>query len=256
MNETTQFFEQQNQQIKKHYKKLADNYNTSWTHSPEFVRAIGQECVKCLELKSTDLFVDIGCGTGFFTKEICDLAKLVNPALCVEPSQEMLEKLPVSTRLKAVLMDANDFIALPNKYDKILIKHAIHLIPNINLFLQQLYQRLNPKGILLLVIMSPQMEYPLFEAAFKKFNDSPPNPQLIARLVETAGFKTEITYFDYPITIEKTKYFQMIQNRFLTFLSTFNDREIEQGLEKLQQRYKDEKNLSFQEHYISIKAQK
>ena len=142
MSKATQSYYQQNEQINKHYERLANNYNYSWQHSPAFVRAVSQKCVKSLELKSTDLLVDIGCGTGLFSEQISEIAKLANPVLCVDSSSSMLENLPSCAGLKAILMDANNFIAIPNKYDKILIKHAIHLIPDRDDFLKQLYERL------------------------------------------------------------------------------------------------------------------
>ncbi|MGF1488479.1 MAG: class I SAM-dependent methyltransferase [Prochloraceae cyanobacterium] len=256
MSQTKRSDYPQNEQIKKHYEKSAKSYNKSWQHSSDFVRALSKKSLECLELKSLDKFVDICCGTGLFTKEICDLAGLVNPVLCVDTSAEMLEKLPNSPLLKPILMDANDFIAIPEKYDKILIKHAIHMINNRELFLKKLFSRLNDRGIFLLIIMSPQMEYPLFEAAYERFNRSPPNPEKIAQLVQTPGFKTKIEPFTYPITIEKNKYFQMLKDRFLSFLYSFTDREIQIGIEELKQKYENEEIISLQEKYVFIIAKK
>ncbi len=55
---------------------------------------------------------------------------------------------------------------------------------------------------------------------------------------------------------EKNKYFQMVENCFLTFLSTFNDKEIQLGLDELKRRYKELEQIKFQEKYVFIKAQK
>ena len=55
-------FYQQEQQIKKHYEKVADNYDVFWDDSANIVDFYSNQIVKYLDLKSTDIFVDIGCG--------------------------------------------------------------------------------------------------------------------------------------------------------------------------------------------------
>ena len=62
-------------------------------------------------------------------------------------------------------MDAIDFASQAEKFDKILIKEMIRHISDKPKLIANLLKRLNAGGILLLILLPPTIEYPLFESA-------------------------------------------------------------------------------------------
>jgi len=65
----TESFYQQRKSIKNHYDKIADNYDELFDNSSQIIEFYSKKIVKYLDLKSTDIFGDLGCGTGIYTKK-------------------------------------------------------------------------------------------------------------------------------------------------------------------------------------------
>ncbi len=250
-------FYQQSEKVKSHYEKISKSYNNSWEYSDDFIQFISKNIAQNLELKSTDTLVDIGCGTGIYTKRISALANLNNPTIYVDPSKDMIEQVPLNNKARCLIMSAEEFTKRKDEnYNKILMKHMLHFIENRSNLIKDLFNRLPNNGILLLVMMPPVTNHPLFKAAIKRYKDLQPQYKDIITLFENTGFKTSIKLIDYPVTIEKNKYFKMIENYYLTLLSSFNEKEIQAGVNELKIKYKKSKTLNFNERYIFIKGQK
>ncbi|NER97468.1 MAG: class I SAM-dependent methyltransferase, partial [Symploca sp. SIO1B1] len=154
---------------KNHYTNIANIYDNLWSYSPEYIKFTTQKIIEHLHLISTDTLVDIGCGTGIYSKEILKHIQLQQPIICVDPSAEMLEKIPANSRLNPIKMDGVRFSQELGFYDKIFLKEAIHYIEEKFLLFQNLWQRLTPGGIFLLLLLPPTIEYPLFAKALELY---------------------------------------------------------------------------------------
>ena len=156
-----------NQRIKNHYSNIAHNYDELWTYNPDFIKFVAKNIIEKLDLQVNDRLVDLGCGTGLFTKAISEQIQLKLPILCVDSSSEMLEQIPVNNSYKPLIMDAVEFSNNAKKLDKILLKEMIHHVPDKNKLIANIFNSLNPGGIFLLILLPPTIEYPLFELAKK-----------------------------------------------------------------------------------------
>ena len=56
--------------IQNHYQTLANKYDKFWGSSPEFINFLTQKIIESLKLVSTDILVDLGCGTGIYSQAI------------------------------------------------------------------------------------------------------------------------------------------------------------------------------------------
>ena len=110
-----------------------------------------------------------GCGTGIYTKKIRDIAQLINPVLCVDISAKMLGKIPDNAQFKPILMDAVEFSEQPRQYDKVLMQGMLHHVKDIDGLIENLFCRLNSHGKILTIGIPRDIEYPLFNAALKRF---------------------------------------------------------------------------------------
>lgn len=64
--------------IQEHYQKLANQYDDFWANSSEFIDFLSQAIIEHLQLKITDILVDLGCGTGIYGKAIRTQINLEN----------------------------------------------------------------------------------------------------------------------------------------------------------------------------------
>ena len=249
-------FYQQTKQIKNHYDKIADNSDEILDNSSEMVEFYSKKIVKYLALKPTDIFVDLGSGTGVYTKKIRDIVQLINPILCVDISAKMLEKIPDNLQFKPIVMDARLFVEQSKKYDKVLMQKMLHHIKDIKGLIENLFDRLNPGGKILTIGIPRNIEYPLFDAAFKRYQEFHPVGNQIRDIFTKAGFKLTRELIKYPVSIEKHKYLDLIRNRYISTLSSFSEGEIEEGIKELEQKYSQASHLNFNECFIFLLAAK
>jgi trans-aconitate methyltransferase len=243
----------QNQQ---HYQKIGSLYNNLWYYSEEYIKFMTTNIIEYLRLKPTDTLADLGCGTGIYAKSILKQIQLDNPIICVDSSEKMLEQIPGSPQYKIIVSDAIDFLSLPKVYNKILIKEAIHHINNKELLFSRLFQRLTNDGIFLLILLPPNIDYPLFDEALRRYEKSQPHYSNLANMLEKVGFNVSVNFVEFLLTIPKSKYFQMVENRYMSLLSFFDDKQLAEGLVEMSQKYAQQSILEFPDRFVFITASK
>ena len=243
--------------IKGHYDKLSSMYDDLWLYSEEFVDFISEKTIDFLEIKKSDILVDLGAGSGIYSKGIKRKIELTNDIICVDISDKMLEpvKLP---GYKTIAEDAIQFSERQITYDKIFVKEMIHHISDNQKqeLLNNIYSNLSKGGIFIILLLPPTIEYPLFNDAIKLYEKEQPHYNIIAEKMNKAGFKTDIEFIKYPLNIDKNQYFKMVKNRYMSTLSNFSNLEIEQGISEMEDKYKNHKHLSFDDVFVVIKGQK
>lgn len=242
--------------IQNHYQNLAKQYDDFWGCSPDFIQFLTKNIINFLKLSYTDILVDLGCGTGIYSQAILSQITLENPVICVDPADKMLAKIPANSHYQTLVKDAVEFAYTPGKYDKILLKEMIHHIEDKDKLLQGLFERLNHEGILLIILLPPTIEYPLFEDALSVYESVQPHYNYLVNICQEIGFQTTVNFVEYSVSISKEKYFNMVQNRYMSLLSRFDDDQIKQGLIEMSKKYNNLSNLEFCDRFIFISAQK
>ncbi len=242
--------------IDTHYRRLAGRYDDFLYYSPEFVRTLTSKMIDMLELEKSDTLVDLGCGTAMYSLDILKQLPLDSEIIGVDPYPEMLANIPVGSGVRPLEADALSFSKAPGVYDKILIKETIHHIPETEALFGNLHERLGDGGILLLVHVPPNVEYPLFEKALERCRDWHANPDDLEAGLDAAGFEVERDELRYTHSIPKEKYFEMVENRYMSALTSLSDSEVEQGLEEMEEEYKETDILRFVDHFDYLKAVK
>ncbi|ADE15776.1 Methyltransferase type 11 [Nitrosococcus halophilus Nc 4] len=242
--------------IQTHYQRLAERYDNFLYYSPDFVRQLTSKMIEKLALNQDDVLVDLGCGTGIYSLDILEQVPLKNPVIGVDPFPEMLAQIPEEAPIERVAEDALDFSARPGTYNKILIKETIHHIDDRKALFKNFYQRLAPEGILLLVHVPPNVEYPLFSKALERCLNWHANPDELVSLLEDETFQVERDTLVYRHSLPKEKYFEMVASCYMSVLSSFEEEELKAGLQEMESTYADREILEFNDRFDFITAKK
>lgn len=237
-----------------HYTRLAKDYDDFLYYSPEFVRTLTSKMIDKLQLTEDDTLVDLGCGTCMYSLDILKQVSLKKPVIGVDPYPEMLAKIPENAPIERVAMDGLEFSSKPGTYSKILIKETVHHIGDRDKLFANLYQRLAPNGILLLVHVPPDVQYPLFEKALKRCMNWHADPDELGEQLNRAGFRVVRDAVDYPHAILKEQYFKMVDSCYMSALTSMSKEELCEGLIEMERKYNDIAVLEFIDHFDYLVA--
>ncbi|MCW5211620.1 class I SAM-dependent methyltransferase [Desulfobulbus sp. TB] len=239
-----------------HYNKLASKYNEIWAKSQNLIDKISIEIIQHLQIDvNHDQIVELGSGTGIYSKAINNLYKPNKNIICVDPSEKMLNKIN-STQIKIICKDAISFSINKIEYNKIFMKEVIHHIRKKDLLFKNIYHQLPQNGILLLILLPKEIKNPLFIEALNMYKKLQPDYHDLEVKLIKQGFQVTTDFFDYHMSVDKIEYFKMIKMRYMSFLSCFSDKEIENGINSIKEIYKNDKILSFNYRLVFITAKK
>jgi len=225
--------------MKEHFDKIAEDYERLWFFSEDYHRWMKHYILGFLDLKINDKFVDIGGGTGKYTLELARATKICNEPICVEPSS-MADIAARNDSLIVYNETANDFVKRDKRYNKVLIKEAIHHFPNRKRFFKELYKKMNDNGIFLIVTRPSKIKMPFFNKLKKLFYRGQPDFRDIVLDLKDSGFKTDVVIDTYKIKISKSRWYELLRGRFMSDLSKLTDEAIEDGIKELEKILKDE----------------
>lgn len=223
-----------------HYERLADKYDENWAYSPEFVEWMTGNIIRRLKpVPGESRVLDVGCGTGLYARGMADHASVV---VCADLSAAMLGQLPDDHRLVPLVAGAEELIEgkvrLPHDgYDAILMKEVIHHVADPQQVLADLPRLLRRGGRVLVVMLPSDINYPLFGAALSLFRERQPVPEDIEAAMVGSGLETELTYEEFPLVFSVERYAQMVRNRYMSLLASFNDEELAAGISEIRHKH-------------------
>ncbi|MFQ5700111.1 MAG: class I SAM-dependent methyltransferase [Myxococcota bacterium] len=235
-----------------HYRRLANRYDEFLLYSPDFVRALTSKMIEMLELQPDEVLVDLGCGTGIYSSDILRQVPLKTEVVGVDPIEEMLKLIPPESGIRPVCQDALEFSREPNRFDKVLMKEAIHHVDDRRSLLAGLRQSLPRGGRILLVHVPPKVQYPLFRAALERCERWHADPDELEALMRELGYAVERDAVDYAHAIPRDSYLAMVENRYMSALSSFSDEELAAGLAEMRESYAEWPVLEFIDHFDFI----
>jgi ubiquinone/menaquinone biosynthesis C-methylase UbiE len=238
-----------------HYDRLAPSYDENWAAYNEAFNAwMSEHILERLDLRADDRVIDLGCGTGIFSRAI---AARVREVICADPSAEMLAQLPETHgALAPVQASAEDVasgrVGLPYDHvDGILIKEALHHVNDRETVINGLARLLAPGGRMLVVTLPTVISYPLFRRALEVFTERQPDPADIAAAMQAAGLAVDVTYDTYRREFTRERYVTMVRDRHMSLLSTFDDAELENGISEIERDHPEEV-LEFDDRFAFV----
>ncbi|GLZ52070.1 class I SAM-dependent methyltransferase [Actinomycetospora sp. NBRC 106378] len=245
-------------QLADHYRRLAATYDEHWTYDPEYVRGFARAMAGALRLHPGDGVVDVGCGTGLYTRQLADDLQPLRPIAAVDPTAAMLDRVPVSRLLRPVLASAEDLasgrvsLPVPGSVDAVLVKEAIHHVPDRAGTLRGLAGLLSDHGRMLVVMLPRTIAHPLFAAAHDRFEALQPDPTEIADALTTAGLRASVSRRTFHVAIDRERYVRMLESRYMSVLGEFSEAELAEGIAQFRHAYREEPVLRFEDHFAFV----
>ena len=214
-------------------KSLKNWDNKTWLSSQKYIQTFNKFLLNQVKLDKNSRILDVGCGRGRIVANLSNKLRLLNKpiGLDIENHKDKSKKMIFKK------IDALTFVSKTKiTFDLILIKQTIHLLKRkqvIN-FLSNCKKKLNPNGKIIILSLDPKKnEIPTFSLMKKKLQISLNKDDELLRLILKTKFKIITKKFIYNVQILKTKYMQMIKDRYISTLLNFNNMQIKNGINEI-----------------------
>ena len=211
--------------------------NKTWLSSQKYIQTFNRFILNQVNLNKKSRILDIGCGRGKILSNLSNKLGLLNKpiGLDIENHKDKSKKIIFKK------IDALTFVSKTKiTFDLILIKQTIHLLKRKQAIklLSICKNKLNPNGKIIILSLDPKKnEIPAFSLMKKKLQISLNKDEKLFSLILKTKSKIITKKFIYDVRILKTKYLQMIKDRYISTLLDFNNRQIIYGLNEIKNDY-------------------
>ena len=218
-------------------KPLKNWDNKTWLSSEKYINSFNKFILKQVSLNKHSRILDIGCGRGKILGKLSNKLKLSKKpiGLDIENHKDKNKKIIFKK------IDALSFVSKTKiTFDLILIKQTIHLLKKkqATKLLSICKDKLNPKGKIIILSLDPKKnEIPKFQLMNKKLKISLKKDEKLFDLILKNQNKIIIKKFVFDVKILKTKYLQMIKNRYISTLLNFTNKQLDDGLNEIKKDY-------------------
>ena len=211
--------------------------NKTWLSSHKYIHLFNSFLLKQVKLDNNSRILDIGCGRGKILANLSFKLKLLNRPIGIDIENHKDK----SKKIIFKKIDALSYVAKTKAtFDLILIKQTIHLLKKKQAIklLSLCKNRLNPNGKIIILSLDPKKnEIPTFSLMKKKLTISLSKDEKIFNLILKNESKAIVKKFIYEVRILKTKYLQMIKDRYISTLLNFTDKQIKNGIVEIKNDY-------------------
>jgi len=218
-------------------KPLKNWDNKTWLSSKKYIYSFNKFILRQIKLNKESKILDIGCGRGKILANLSNKLRLSNKPIGIDIENHKDK----STKMIFKKIDALSFISKTKiTFDLILIKQTIHLFKKKQVIklLSLCKNKLNPNGKIIILSLDPNKnEIPTFSLMKKKLTISLNKDEKLFDLILKNQSKIIIKRYVYEVRILKTKYLQMIRNRYISTLLDFTDKQIKDGIVEIRNDY-------------------
>ena len=228
--------------------------NKTWLSSKKYIKYFNIFLLKQTRLNKESKILDIGCGRGKIIGSLAAQLNFKNKPVGIDTVHHK----DLNHRIDFVKTDAISYLKKnKKKYDLVLIKQTIHLIPisKIKLMIDLCKKSLNKKGKLIIMTLETENnQIPCFELMKKELDKNLKKDKKIIKKIKKFLPKIVTKKFLYRVEISKLKYIEMIQKRYISTLLKLNGKEISNGVNEIKRSFK--KNIKFLDILICFKYTK
>ena len=232
-------------------KRIIKNWdNKTWLSSQNYIDSFNNFLIKNIKINSKFKILDIGCGRGKILGSLSTKLKLKEKPLGIDIVNHKDRDKRINFKRVNIL---NFSLRKDQKFDLILIKQTIHLMKfdEIKRLLKLLKKKLNPNGkIFIFTLDTGKNEIPTFKLMKLKLNQSLQRDRKILKIITNLYPYRIKKKFIFNAKISKKKYLKMIKSRYISTLIPFSKKQLDQGIQEIELRYKNV--LKFKDKLICI----
>ena len=224
--------------------------NKTWLSSENYINSFNNFLIKNIKINSSFKILDIGCGRGKILGTLSSRLKLKDKPLGIDIINHKDRDRRINFKKINVL---NLSLKNNQKFDLILIKQTIHLMKfdEIKRLIKLLKKKLNSDGkILIFTLDTNKNEIPTFKLMKQKLNQSLQRDKKILKIITNLYPQRVKKNFIFNVKISKKKYIEMIKSRYISTLIPLSKKQLDQGVEEIELRYKN--ILRFKDKLICI----
>jgi ubiquinone/menaquinone biosynthesis C-methylase UbiE len=232
--------------------KLLKNWdNKTWLSSISYINLFNNFLLKKKKLNKTSKILDIGCGRGKIFGSLSRKFKLINKPIGIDPVIHKDVDKSIDFRSENIF---KFFKSSQNKFDLIMIKQTLHFfnkdkrIKLINIC----KKKLKKNGVLIIFsLVTENNQIPCFKLMKQKLNRGLERDSRMIKATSKLLIDYQIDIFKFKVSITKSKYIQMLKQRYISCLINLNRYQISNGINEIKKLF--DKKINFVDKLISIK---
>ena len=221
-------------------KQLKNWDNKTWLSSKRYILSFCKFLKKKIKIDKKTRILDIGCGRANIISFLQKKYRFRNKPVGID----VVKNYNTKNNIIFKKVDAIKYLKKSDqKFDLILIKQTIHFFSKTKLdfLLDIAIKKLNKKGhILIFSLKTKNNKIPSFKRMKIKLILSLKKDENLIKRVKKRFNKYKISYFDFKVSISKSKYIKMIKNRYISCLLNVTNRQLNKGIDEIKLKFKNQ----------------
>jgi ubiquinone/menaquinone biosynthesis C-methylase UbiE len=220
-------------------KSLKNWDNKTWLSSKKYINSFNNFLKSKINFKRDTRILDVGCGRANIVSTLQKKYKFSNKAIGIDVVKNKDAKKNIIFKKICAIKFLKKTTGL---FDLILIKQTIHFFSKkqIKSLLNLAKLRLKKNGqILIFSLRSNKSEIPCFKIMKSKLLKSFQREEDLIKLIKKNLKNYKIHKFNFRVNLSKSKYVQMIKDRYISCLLNMSESEIKKGINEIKCNYKN-----------------
>ena len=232
-------------------KELKNWDNKTWLSSKTYINSFNLFLLKKKKLNKHSMILDIGCGRGNIFGSLSRKLGLVNKPIGVDPVSHKDVNRLIDFRNESIF---NFFKTNQKKFDLIMIKQTLHFLhkDKRNKLIEICKKNLKKNGVMLVLSLKTSYnEIPCFKLMKQKLILGLERDSKMLKLACNLLKNYKIDKFKFKVSITKSKYIQMLKQRYISCLVNLSNAQIIKGINEIKANYPN--RILFEDILICIK---
>ena len=237
--------------MKNKIRELKNWDNKTWLSSSAYINSFNTFLLKKKKLNKNSQILDIGCGRGKIFGVLSRKVKLLNKPIGIDPVAHKDVDKSIDFRNEDVF---KFFKTNQIKFDLIMIKQTLHFFNKDKRYklIKICKNSLKKNGVLIILSLNTlNNEIPCFKVMKQKLNKGLERDSKMIKSTCKILKNYNIDKFIFKVSIAKSKYIQMLRQRYISCLINLNKDQLNKGIKEIKEIYPNK--ILFNDILICIK---
>ena len=225
--------------------------NKTWLSSSAYINSFNTFLLKKKKLNKNSQILDIGCGRGKIFGALSRKLKLINKPIGIDPVVHKDVDKSIDFRSEDIF---KFFKSNQNKFDLIMIKQTLHFFDTDKRtrLIKICKKNLKKNGVLVIFsLVTKNNEIPCFKLMKQKLTRGLKRDSRMIKSACKILENNRVDKFMFKVSITKSKYIQMLRQKYISCLVNLNKDQINKGIKEIKDIYLN--NIVFDDILICVK---